>query len=117
LKSFPAVILGGLDSVIGASLAGLIIAVIENLAQGYLGEGVREIAGFVVIIVVLMCGPTACSAAPTSSGSELMRTGNCKESVGQIWALSASKAGGAWTAALITALIVPPYLVGAYALT
>jgi branched-chain amino acid transport system permease protein len=57
LKSFPAVILGGLDSVIGASLAGLIIGVIENLAQGYLGEGMREIAGFVVIIVVLMVRP------------------------------------------------------------
>ena len=57
LKSFPAVILGGLNSVIGASLAGLIIGVIENLAQGYLGEGLREIAGFVVIIVVLMVRP------------------------------------------------------------
>ncbi len=57
LKSFPAVILGGLDSVIGASLAGLIIGVIENLAQGYLGEGLREIAGFVVIIIVLMVRP------------------------------------------------------------
>jgi len=57
LKSFPAVILGGLDSVIGASLAGLIIGVIENLAQGYLGEGLREIAGFIVIIVVLMVRP------------------------------------------------------------
>lgn len=57
LKSFPAVILGGLDSVIGASLAGLIIGVIENLAQGYFGEGMREIAGFMVIIVVLMVRP------------------------------------------------------------
>jgi branched-chain amino acid transport system permease protein len=57
LKSFPAVILGGLDSVIGASLAGLIIGVIENLAQGYLGEGLREIAGFGVIIIVLMVRP------------------------------------------------------------
>jgi branched-chain amino acid transport system permease protein len=57
LKSFPAVILGGLDSVIGASLAGLIIGVIESLAQGYLGEGLREIAGFVVIIIVLMVRP------------------------------------------------------------
>jgi branched-chain amino acid transport system permease protein len=57
LKAFPAVILGGLDSVIGASVAGLIIGVIESLAQGYLGEGLREIAGFVVIIVVLMVRP------------------------------------------------------------
>ena len=46
-----------------------------------------------------------------------MRTGNYKESVGQIIALSDSKAAWAWTAALIAALIVAPYLVGAYALT
>jgi len=57
LKSFPAVILGGMDSVIGASVGGLIIGVIENLAQGYLGEGLRDVAGFVVIILVLMIRP------------------------------------------------------------
>lgn len=57
LKSFPALILGGMDSLFGAALGGLVIGVIENLAQGYLGEGLREIAGFVVIIVVLMVRP------------------------------------------------------------
>lgn len=57
LKSFPAVILGGLDSVIGAAIGGLVIGVIENLAQGYLGQGLREIAGFVVIVLVLMIRP------------------------------------------------------------
>jgi branched-chain amino acid transport system permease protein len=46
-----------------------------------------------------------------------MRTGNYKESIGQIVALSDSKAAWAWTAALIAALIVAPYLVGTYALT
>jgi len=57
LKSFPAVILGGLDSVIGAAVGGLVIGVIENLAQGYMGQGLREIAGFVVIVLVLMIKP------------------------------------------------------------
>jgi len=57
LKSFPAVILGGLDSVIGAAIGGLAIGVIENMAQGYLGQGLREIAGFVVIVLVLMIKP------------------------------------------------------------
>jgi branched-chain amino acid transport system permease protein len=57
LKSFPAVILGGMDSVTGAALGGLIIGLIENLTQGYIGEGMREIAGFIVIIVVLMIRP------------------------------------------------------------
>ncbi len=57
LKSFPAVILGGLDSIVGAAIGGLVIGVIENLAQGYLGQGLREIAGFAVIVVVLMVRP------------------------------------------------------------
>lgn len=57
LKSFPAVILGGMDSVIGAALGGLVIGVIESLSQGYVGQGLREISGFIVIIVVLMVRP------------------------------------------------------------
>src|SRR5260221_85889 len=35
LKVFPVVILGGLDSVIGAGAGGLIVGVVENLAAGY----------------------------------------------------------------------------------
>jgi branched-chain amino acid transport system permease protein len=46
-----------------------------------------------------------------------MRTGNYKESVAQIIALSDSRAAWAATAALIAALIIAPYLVGTYALT
>lgn len=57
LKSFPAVILGGMDSVVGAALGGILIGLIESLAQGYIGEGMREIAGFVVIVLVLMVRP------------------------------------------------------------
>lgn len=57
LKAFPAVILGGMDSVIGAALGGLLIGLIESLTQGYVGQGLREISGFIVIIVVLMVRP------------------------------------------------------------
>lgn len=57
LRGFPATILGGLDSVIGGAFGGLIIGVAENMAGGYLGRGLKEIAGFVLIIVVLMVKP------------------------------------------------------------
>jgi branched-chain amino acid transport system permease protein len=57
LRAFPAVILGGMDSVIGSAVAGLVIGVIENLFQGYVGQGLREISGFIVIIIVLMVRP------------------------------------------------------------
>jgi branched-chain amino acid transport system permease protein len=57
LKAFPAAILGGLDSVLGSGLGGILIGVIENLAGGYLGSGMKEVAGFLMIIVVLMVRP------------------------------------------------------------
>ena len=57
LKAFPATILGGLDSVLGSGFGGILIGIVENLAGGYLGSGVKEIAGFAMIIVVLMVRP------------------------------------------------------------
>ncbi len=61
LKVFPAVILGGLDSIPGAVLGGLIIGVLENLSGGYLdhffGGGVKEVAPFVVLVIILMIKP------------------------------------------------------------
>ncbi|UGY01262.1 branched-chain amino acid ABC transporter permease [Bradyrhizobium quebecense] len=57
LKAFPATILGGLDAVLGSGLGGLLIGITENLAGGYLGSGMKEVAGFAMIIVVLMIRP------------------------------------------------------------
>ena len=61
LKALPVVILGGLDSIPGAILGGLVIGVLENLAGGYLdpllGGGVKEVAPFVVLVIILMIKP------------------------------------------------------------
>ncbi len=57
LKAFPATVLGGFDSVIGSGMSGLIIGVLENLVGGYLPSTLKEIAGFVLILVVLMVRP------------------------------------------------------------
>lgn len=57
LKSFPATILGGLDSVVGSAFGGLVIGVTENLVGGYLSPGLKEVAGFVIIIAILMVRP------------------------------------------------------------
>lgn len=62
LKVFPVVILGGLDSVAGAVLGGLIVGVIENLAAGYLdpyvGGGTKDFAPYILLmILVLMIRP------------------------------------------------------------
>lgn len=57
LRAFPATILGGLDSAVGTAVSGLIIGVMENLGEGYVGRGLKEIVGFLVILVVLMARP------------------------------------------------------------
>lgn len=57
LKAFPATVLGGFDSVLGSAFSGLIIGVLENLVGGYLPSTLKEIAGFVLILVVLMVRP------------------------------------------------------------
>jgi branched-chain amino acid transport system permease protein len=61
LKVFPVVILGGLDSIGGALVGGLIIGIVENFAAGYLdpyvGGGTKDFAPYVVMILVLMIRP------------------------------------------------------------
>ncbi len=62
IKVFPAVILGGLDSIIGAIVGGLIIGVLENLAEfvdgQYLNWGnLYTVAPFYVLIIILMIKP------------------------------------------------------------
>jgi branched-chain amino acid transport system permease protein len=61
LKVFPVVILGGLDSVVGAVIGGLIVGVVENLAAGYLdpyvGGGTKDFAPYVLMIAALMIRP------------------------------------------------------------
>jgi branched-chain amino acid transport system permease protein len=63
LKAMAVVILGGLDSVGGAIIAGLILGVLENLASGYLdpmmpsGGGLANVFPFLVMIIVLVIRP------------------------------------------------------------
>jgi len=62
LKVFPATILGGLDSILGAALGGMIIGVLENLSDGfaktYLNlSGVKEVAPYVFLVIILMIKP------------------------------------------------------------
>ncbi len=62
IKVFPAVILGGLDSIAGAVVGGLIVGLLENLAQYVDGQylhwgNLYEIAPFYVLIIILMIRP------------------------------------------------------------
>jgi branched-chain amino acid transport system permease protein len=57
LKAFPAAVVGGFGSLPGAIVGGLIIGVVEALAGFYLPEGFKDVAAYVVVLVMLMVKP------------------------------------------------------------
>ncbi len=63
LKALAVVILGGLDSIGGAIVAGVILGILENLAAGYLdplmpsGGGLANVFPFIVMLIVLVFMP------------------------------------------------------------
>ncbi len=61
LKVFPVVILGGLDSIGGAIVGGLIMGAVESVAAGYLdpyvGGGTKDFIPYVLMILVLFIRP------------------------------------------------------------
>jgi branched-chain amino acid transport system permease protein len=61
LKVFPVVILGGLDSIPGAIVGGLVVGIVENVAAGYVdpyvGGGTKDFAPYVLMIIALMVRP------------------------------------------------------------
>lgn len=61
LKVFPVVILGGLDSIPGAVVGGLIVGVVEGVAAGYIdpyvGGGTKDFVPYLLMILALMVRP------------------------------------------------------------
>jgi branched-chain amino acid transport system permease protein len=62
VRVFPAVILGGLDSIVGTTIAGVLIGVMEELGGGYLRDwtgfsGLGTVAPFIVLILILWIRP------------------------------------------------------------
>lgn len=60
LKVLPAVIFGGLDSILGAIIGGLVVGVLEFLSAGYLDPyipAINEVFPFIVLVLVLMIRP------------------------------------------------------------
>ncbi len=57
LKVFPVVILGGLDSIGGAIIAGIIIGLLETFTGGYLDPSLRDVVPYIVLVFILMVKP------------------------------------------------------------
>ncbi len=73
LKAFTAAVLGGIGSIPGAVLGGLLLGVIESMASGYIGDltgGVfgsnyRDVFAFVVLVAVLVVRPSGIMGQPS----------------------------------------------------
>ena len=57
LKAFPAAVVGGFGSLPGAIVGGLVIGIVESMAGFYLPEGFKDIAAYVVVLIMLMVRP------------------------------------------------------------
>ncbi|MBL4588165.1 branched-chain amino acid ABC transporter permease [Candidatus Babeliales bacterium] len=69
IKVFPAVIVGGLDSIVGGVFGGIIIGVLENLAEFVDGQylhwgNMYQIAPFYILIIILMIKPYGLFGTP-----------------------------------------------------
>lgn len=58
IKGFAAAVLGGLNSLGGAVVGGLLVGIIESMAGGYIHSSMMEVAPFILIMLVLIICPT-----------------------------------------------------------
>jgi branched-chain amino acid transport system permease protein len=60
LKAFPAVLVGGFESIPGAVVGGVIIGIAESLAGGYLDRvlsAIKDITPYIVLMIILLVWP------------------------------------------------------------
>jgi len=57
LKAIPAVLVGGLDSIVGAIVGGMIVGLLQSLVTGYLSAELGEVIPFIVLLIVLLVKP------------------------------------------------------------
>jgi len=58
LKAFVITVLGGMGSVVGATLGGVLIGVAESVGGVYFGSGWKEVVVFVLFLLVLLFKPS-----------------------------------------------------------
>jgi branched-chain amino acid transport system permease protein len=57
LKAFVAAVIGGIGSIPGAMLGGIIMGVSESLGAAYISSGYRDAIAFIILIIILLVKP------------------------------------------------------------
>ncbi len=57
LKAFVVVVLGGMGSIVGATLGGVLIGVTESLSAVYIASGLKELVVYVLFLLILLFRP------------------------------------------------------------
>jgi hypothetical protein len=73
VKAFTAAVLGGIGSLPGAVIGGLLIGLIEVMWSAYFTIDYKDVAAFCILAIVLSSCPPASSAVPKSRRSEPWR--------------------------------------------
>jgi len=58
LKAFIAAVFGGIGSIPGAMVGGLLLGMIETLVSGYINSNFRDAVAFVILILILLIKPS-----------------------------------------------------------
>ena len=58
IKAFIAAVFGGIGSIPGAMLGGILLGVIENLSKAYISTELSDAIVFGILIVILIVKPT-----------------------------------------------------------
>ena len=58
IKAFVAAVFGGIGSIPGAFLGGILLGIIENLSKAYISTQLSDAIVFLVLVVVLIVKPT-----------------------------------------------------------
>lgn len=64
IKAFTAAVLGGIGSVPGAILGGLLLGVAETMAAAYIGSAYKDIVAFGLLVLILLFRPTGLLGKP-----------------------------------------------------
>ncbi len=58
IKAFTAAVFGGIGSIPGAFIGGIVLGVVENLSKAYISSQLSDAIVFGVLIVILLVRPT-----------------------------------------------------------